>query len=119
MPTPLADRHCVALPDGTPALTPAAREGLLAHLAAGWEIVDGKRLRRTFRFKDFASALRFVDAVGAMSDAEDHHPEIALTWGRATIEIWTHTVGGLSENDFVYAAKTDVIAKDHPVLQET
>lgn len=117
MPTSLAERHCVALPEGTPALAPAAREELHAQIPA-WEVVDGKRLRRTFRFKDFAGALRFVDAVGAMSDAEDHHPEIALTWGRATIEIWTHTVGGLSENDFVYAARTDVIAKDHPVLQE-
>ena len=114
MPAPLAERHCVALPDGTPALAPDARDTLLKEVP-GWEVVDGKRLRRTFRFKDFASALGFVDEVGAMADAEDHHPEIALTWGRATIEIWTHTVGGLSENDFVFAARADAIAARHPV----
>jgi 4a-hydroxytetrahydrobiopterin dehydratase len=109
----LLDRHCVALPEGTPALTADARSKLLGEVA-GWEVADGKRLRKTYRFADFAKALRFVDDVGAMADVEDHHPEIALSYGKATIELWTHTVGGLSENDFIFAAHADAIAVRHP-----
>lgn len=115
--TALVDRHCAPLPDGTPALAPDARDTLHREVPA-WDVIEGKRLRRTYSFPDFASALRFVDRVGAMSDAEDHHPEITFTWGRATIEIWTHTVGGLSENDFIYAAKADAIFNDLPALQK-
>ena len=115
--TALVDRHCVPLPDGTPALASDERSALSKEVP-DWAVIEEKRLRRTFLFPDFARALRFVDAVGAMSDAEDHHPEITLTWGKATIEIWTHTVGGLSENDFVYAAKCDAIFKVFQSLQQ-
>jgi 4a-hydroxytetrahydrobiopterin dehydratase len=113
----LADRHCAPLPDGTPALTPDERSSLMAQLDPGWEVQEGKRIRRAFRFVDFASALAFVVKVGQMSDAEDHHPDITLSWGRASVELWTHTVGGLSDNDFIHAAKTDEIAKSSAGLK--
>jgi 4a-hydroxytetrahydrobiopterin dehydratase len=110
----LADRRCVALPEGTPALAAGERDALLAEVGGGWEVVDdGKRLRKTYRFGDFAGALGFVVDVGRMADEVDHHPEIAMSWGWARIEIWTHTVGGLSENDFVFAAKAERIAAGH------
>jgi 4a-hydroxytetrahydrobiopterin dehydratase len=114
----LADRRCVPLPEGTPALDVPTQQLLLGDLAKGWEIIDCKKLRRTLKFPDFASALDYVVQVGKMSDEQDHHPEISLTWGRVTLEIWTHTVGGLSDNDFVWAAKTDEITSKSKVLTQ-
>ena len=76
----------------------------------GWEIVDdGKRLRRSFRFPDFASALAFVVEVGRMADEVNHHPDVALGWGRATIEWTTHDAGGLTDADRRAAARTSEI----------
>ncbi len=108
----LAERNCVSLPSGTPALMPEAAGRLLAELP-GWQI-ENNRLRKAYRFEDFASALRFVDRVGAMADEQDHHPDVHLGWGRAEIELWTHSVGGLSDNDFIFAAKTENLAKGAP-----
>ena len=75
----------------------------------GWEIVDGKRLRRSFKFPTFAAALAFVVDVGRMADEVDHHPDISLGWGRATIEWTTHDAGGLSAKDYDAAARTNEI----------
>ncbi|HTJ41899.1 MAG TPA: 4a-hydroxytetrahydrobiopterin dehydratase [Kofleriaceae bacterium] len=104
----LADRQIKPLPTGTPALAGEALASLTQELGAEWDSSSGK-LRRTYRFPDFRSALRFVDAVGAMADEVDHHPDVELSWGKATIQIWTHTVGGLAEIDFVFAARCDRI----------
>jgi 4a-hydroxytetrahydrobiopterin dehydratase len=70
-------------------------------------VVDGHHLRKSYKFKNFQDALAFVNRVGAVAEAEGHHPDISFTWGRARIEIWTHSVDGLSESDFVLAAKVD------------
>jgi 4a-hydroxytetrahydrobiopterin dehydratase len=102
----LADRPIQPIPKGTPGLAGAALAQLAAELGASWDTSSGK-LRRTYAFRDFRSALRFVDAVGAMADEVDHHPDVELSWGKATIQIWTHTVGGLAEIDFVFAARCD------------
>jgi 4a-hydroxytetrahydrobiopterin dehydratase len=75
-----------------------------------WQIkeVDGvKRLERVFKFKNFAQALEFMNKVGAIAEAEDHHPMIITEYGRVTVNWWTHTVRGLHKNDFIMAAKTD------------
>jgi 4a-hydroxytetrahydrobiopterin dehydratase len=75
-----------------------------------WEMVekDGvKRLRRTFRFDDFAGALAFTNQVGAIAEEKDHHPVLVTEWGKVTVTWWTHKIGGLQRNDFVMAAKTD------------
>ncbi len=102
----LADRVIKPLPKGSPALTGVALEQLVDELGGGWD-ATGNKLRKEYRFADFRSALHFVDAVGAMADEVDHHPDIELSWGRAAIEIWTHTVGGLAEIDFVFAARCE------------
>jgi len=102
----LAARRCVPCKTGTPPLTKPQYESLLARLD-GWMVVDGHHLAREFRFDDFRQALAFVNRVGELAEAEDHHPDIRLAWGRVAIEIWTHSIGGLSENDFVLAAKID------------
>jgi 4a-hydroxytetrahydrobiopterin dehydratase len=75
----------------------------------GWEIVDGKRLRRSFKFPDFASALAFVVEVGRMAEEVAHHPDVTLGWGRATIEWTTHDAGGLTAKDRAAAEKTNEI----------
>lgn len=102
----LADRRCVPCKGGVPPLTSAQWEPLLAQIP-GWEVVDGHHLRRTFRFRDFAEALGFVNRVGAVAEAEGHHPDLHLAWGRVAVEIWTHKIDGLTESDFVMAAKVD------------
>ncbi len=75
-----------------------------------WEVVSEggvERLRKVFRFDDFAHALAFTNAVAEIAEAEDHHPDLHLSWGRVTVELRTHVIGGLTENDFILAAKID------------
>ena len=72
-----------------------------------WTVVDEHHLSRTFRFPDFVTALEFVNRVGALAEEEGHHPKIVLTWGKVTIDIWTHKVDGLTESDLILAAKID------------
>jgi 4a-hydroxytetrahydrobiopterin dehydratase len=72
--------------------------------------VDGHHLRREFGFGDFVSALALVNKVGELAESEGHHPDIQLSWGRVVVEIWTHKIDGLTESDFVLAAKIDQLA---------
>jgi len=102
----LAERDLNPPKHGNP-LTGTALKKLLAELGNGWTLVDEHHLEKDYTFQDFASALAFANRVGVLADEVDHHPEICLTWGRATVTIWTHSVGGLSEADFVFAARAD------------
>ncbi len=104
---PLADRKCVPCQGGTPPLRGQALQALAAQLDPAWQVIEEHHLSRTFKFRDFAEALAFVNRVGALAEGEGHHPEIYLTWGKARIELFTHKIGGLSESDFVMAAKID------------
>jgi 4a-hydroxytetrahydrobiopterin dehydratase len=70
-------------------------------------VVDDHHLEKEFTFEDFKSALEFTNRVGEIAEAEGHHPDIFLTWGQVVLKIWTHSVKGLSENDFILAAKAD------------
>ena len=74
-----------------------------------WTISAGPRLGKTWKFPDFATALAFVNRIGAIADAEDHHPDVALSWGRVAVELWSHAAGGLTENDFIVAATIGVV----------
>jgi 4a-hydroxytetrahydrobiopterin dehydratase len=108
--TGLAGKRCQPCEGGVP---PLAAEQVREHLAAlpQWKLSDdGKRIRREWRVKDFAAALDFFYRVGQVAEEEDHHPDLHLTGYRnVVIEIWTHAVGGLSENDFILAAKVDTL----------
>jgi 4a-hydroxytetrahydrobiopterin dehydratase len=108
--TPMTDEHCVACRPNSPHVSGAETEELLP-LIPDWSIVEGSTpvLERTFNFSDFARAMAFTSAVGKEAEAEGHHPEITVTWGKATVRWWTHTIGGLHRNDFIMAAKTDII----------
>jgi 4a-hydroxytetrahydrobiopterin dehydratase len=75
----------------------------------GWTLVNEHHLEKEYRFKDFAEALAFVNRLGEAAEAEGHHPDIFLTWGRVKITLWTHSVGGLSEKDFTLAARADAV----------
>ena len=104
----LASKKCVPCSGEAPAMTLAEASQMLAVLP-GWELVDGTRLNKVFTFPDFAAALVFTNKVGALAEEEGHHPLICLTWGRATVEQWTHKVNGLTESDFILAAKIDAL----------
>jgi 4a-hydroxytetrahydrobiopterin dehydratase len=112
MAIPLAERHCVACKPGTPTLPAAEADALLKDLDPGWEVVehDGHpELTRTFRFKSFLPGVRLVEAIADLAEAEGHHPDLHLSYGSLKVDLWTHAAGGLTENDFILAAKMDRI----------
>jgi 4a-hydroxytetrahydrobiopterin dehydratase len=105
----LVGMKCEACRAGAPTLTDQEIAGYHPQVP-DWQIQvrDGiKQLERVFKFKDFAQALSFTDRVGALAEAEEHHPRIVTEWGRVTVTWWTHKIKGLHLNDFVMAAKTD------------
>jgi len=81
-------------------------EKLLPQLA-GWQVIDEHHLQKLYRFKDFRESLEFVNRVGKLAEQQGHHPDICFGWGKADVTIWTHKIDGLSESDFVLAAKID------------
>jgi 4a-hydroxytetrahydrobiopterin dehydratase len=105
----LADKDCVPCKGGVPPLGHAEIEELLTQVE-GWRAIDDHHLTKSYKFKDFAAALAFVDRVGAMAEDQWHHPDIYLAWGAVRIDIWTHKIDGLTESDFVFAAKCDALA---------
>ena len=106
---PLAERHCVPCERGTPPM-PADQAGALLLGLQGWEIEhsDGHdQLAKAYRFPDFVRAVEFVNRITPVAEAEGHHPDLLVTWGRVRVQLWTHAARGLTENDFVLAAKID------------
>jgi 4a-hydroxytetrahydrobiopterin dehydratase len=86
----------------------------LARLQAqvpGWQVVDQHHLAKAYTFPDFRTALDFVNRVGAVAEAEGHHPDLYLTWGRVEVKTWTHKIDGLTESDFILAAKIEELAR--------
>ena len=109
MDTPLAARHCVEHRRGTPHLGADAANALAAQVPA-WEMQESQDhpiLTRTFKFKGFMPGVDLVNRIAAIAEAESHHPDLRLGWGYLTVELWTHTAEGLTENDFILAAKVD------------
>ena len=107
----LAELKCVACRGGEPTLT-ADQIAELRPQAPGWHVkeVDGvPRLERTFKFKDFIEAIAFTNKVGLIAEKQDHHPLIVTEYGRVTVAWWTHKIKGLHKNDFIMAAKTDLL----------
>jgi 4a-hydroxytetrahydrobiopterin dehydratase len=105
----LADRRCAACHRGTPRLSPAQSEELRRQLS-GWEL-RGERLHRRFRFGDFPASIRFVDEMARIAEEEGHHPVFTVNIGQVDVDLWTHAIDGLSENDFILAAKLDRAAQ--------
>lgn len=102
----LSDKTCVPCRGGVAPLKGEEIAPLLAQLSE-WEVVDEHHLRKELTFPDFVTALALVNRVGELAESQGHHPDIYLTWGKARIEIWTHKIDGLTESDFILAAKID------------
>ena len=103
----LSARDCVPCKGGVPPLRPDAAEKLLLELSDGWHVVDNHHLEKALKFKNFAEALQYVNRVGALAEQQGHHPDLLLAWGKVEIKIWTHKIDGLTESDFIFAAKCD------------
>jgi len=102
----LSSKTCVPCRGGVPALAGKELQTLSGEVPQ-WSVVAGHHLTRAFKFPDFAQALAFVNRVGAIAEEQGHHPDILLTWGKAEVTIWTHKINGLTESDFILAAKID------------
>ncbi|MGH9397938.1 MAG: 4a-hydroxytetrahydrobiopterin dehydratase [Terriglobia bacterium] len=105
----LASKTCVPCRGGIPPLKGAELRAL-ENQVAGWSVVDEHHLVKTFAFSDFKNALEFVNRVGEIAEQQGHHPDIFLTWGKAEIKTWTHKIDGLTESDFILAAKIDQLS---------
>lgn len=103
----LASLGCVPCRGGVPPMQEPEITRYRERLGGGWDVVNGHHLRKEFRFPDFAEALAFTNRVGAIAEAEWHHPDLELSWGKVAVSIWTHKIDGLTESDFVLAAKID------------
>jgi len=107
----LARRPCIPCTGGVPPLARKEQQELLDQLAGGWRLVEGHHLEKEYRFPDFRQALGFTMRAGEVAEAAGHHPDINLSWGLVRITIWTHKINGLTEADFVLAARLDEIPR--------
>ena len=110
MESALASKTCVPCRGGVPPLK-GAELAALAKQVDGWAVVEEHHVTRTFKFPDFRQALNFVNKVGELAEEQGHHPDIYLAWGKAEIKIWTHKIDGLTESDFILAAKIDQLPR--------
>ena len=109
-----ATKHCAPLPSGTRALDEGQIRTLLAEIPR-WKLGPAgadhpRRLERRFEYNDFRAAMAFLNRVAMIADAEQHHPDLQVRYNKVDVAIWTHSIGGLSENDFILAAKLDTVA---------
>ena len=106
--TELASKTCVPCRGGTPPLKGEELDPLKRQVPE-WEVVEEHHLRKVFRFKNFREALDFVNKVGELAEEQGHHPDICFGWGKAEVTVWTHKINGLTESDFIFAAKVDTL----------
>ena len=110
MTSELAGMKCVLCKGGTPPLAQGEISALLGKIGGGWQVERGHHLKKEYKFKNFREALNFTNKVGELAEEQGHHPDIYLAWGKVRLAIWTHVIDGLTENDFILAAKIDALA---------
>ncbi len=103
----LAKKECIPCKGGVPPLKGRELTRLLGMLGNGWNIVKEHHLEKKYDFPDFRQALEFTSRVGELAELQGHHPDIYLAWGKVVLTIWTHKIDGLTESDFIFAAKAD------------
>ena len=103
----LQEQKCVPCQGGAAPLKANELSRFTQEISSDWQVIDNHHLVREFSFKDFKEALDFVVRVGELAEAESHHPNICLSWGKVVIKVWTHKIDGLHQNDFIFAAKVD------------
>lgn len=102
-------KKCIPCEGGTKPLTKGKIEEYLSVINPAWEVVDDLKLKRKFKFHNFKKAIEFVNKLADLAESEGHHPDIEINYNKVTLELTTHAIGGLSENDFIMAAKTESI----------
>jgi 4a-hydroxytetrahydrobiopterin dehydratase len=103
----LAQKECVPCKGGVPPLQGEELDRLGQQLGEGWRVIGGHHLERDFKFPNFRAALDFTNRVGELAERQNHHPDIYLAWGKVKLTLWTHKIDGLTESDFVFAAKVN------------
>lgn len=103
----LAGKQCVPCKGGVPPLRGTELRTLHEQLGGGWKLVEDHHLEKQYRFRNFREALDFTNRVGELAEEQGHHPDIELAWGRVKLLVWTHKIDGLTESDFIWAAKAD------------
>ena len=103
----LTEQKCVVCEGGLPTLKEEQIQKYLSQLTMEWEVLDEKKIRRQFKFKDFKEAIVFVNKIAELAEEEGHHPDFAIHYNKVTITLWTHAINGLFENDFIMAAKIE------------
>lgn len=106
--TDLAKKTCEPCAQGTAPLKGDSLRGFMNQIE-GWELIDEKKIVKKWGFPDFKKALAFVNLVGELAESQGHHPDISFGWGKVKISLTTHKIGGLSESDFIFAAKCDTL----------
>ncbi len=107
MSSELSAKKCKPCEGGETPLKGDVLRVLLRQLTVGWETPQEHELRKTYKFKNFREALDFTNRVGEVAEEQGHHPDIGLSWGKVVLSIWTHKIDGLTESDFIFAAKVD------------
>ena len=105
----LSEKECIACSGWVPKLVGEALTNLHIELGSQWKVIDEHHLEKTFKFSNFRNALDFTNAVGELAEEQNHHPDIFLAWGKVKVTIWTHKIDGLTESDFVFAAKAEQV----------
>ncbi len=106
----LAEKECAPCKGGTPPLKGVVVKRLTKKLGDGWKTVNEHHLEKEYKFKDFRKALEFTNKVGELAERIQHHPDIYLAWGQVKLTLWTHKIDGLTESDFVFAAKVNELS---------
>ncbi|HYQ59054.1 MAG TPA: 4a-hydroxytetrahydrobiopterin dehydratase, partial [Draconibacterium sp.] len=101
----LHEKSCKSFPDGTAPLNEKEITDYITKVSSGWQVFEGKRIKKEFPFKNFKQSMAFAQMVALVAEKEDHHPDMCIHYGSVEIELTTHSIGGLSENDFIVAAK--------------
>jgi 4a-hydroxytetrahydrobiopterin dehydratase len=106
----LAEKKCAACKGGIPPIEGQELQKYMQELGGGWKAVHEHHLEKEFTFSDFKEALKFTNKVGDLAEEEGHHPDLHLSWGKVRVVLWTHKINGLSESDFILAAKIDKLS---------
>lgn len=111
MEAPLIQQKCTACEGGVPPMTAEQIAHYRPQIDTAWEVIDDKKIRREFKFKDFKEAMTFVNKIAELAETQGHHPDISIHYSKVVIELWTHKIKGLFVNDFILAAKIDELSE--------
>lgn len=106
----LANKVCIPCRGGVPPLKGKKLKSMQEQLGNGWDVIDEHHLEKEWKFSEFKSSLEFTNRIGSLAEEQGHHPDIYLAWGKVGIKMWTHKIDGLTESDFILAAKIDTLS---------